>query len=49
MLSFVLLIFIYSGIYALMAIGQNVITGYVGLLSLCQAGFFARTLRHTAR
>ena len=41
MLSFVLLIFIYSGIYALMAIGQNVITGYVGLLSLCQAGFFA--------
>lgn len=41
MLSFVLLICIYSGIYALMAMGQNVITGYVGLLSLCQAGFFA--------
>ena len=41
MLNFVLLIFIYSGIYALMAMGQNVITGYVGLLSLCQAGFFA--------
>jgi len=40
-LNFILLIFIYSGIYALMAMGQNVITGYVGLLSLCQAGFFA--------
>lgn len=41
MLNFTLLIFIYTGIYALMAIGQNVITGYVGLLSLTQAGFFA--------
>ncbi|WP_320127772.1 branched-chain amino acid ABC transporter permease [uncultured Sphaerochaeta sp.] len=41
MLNFFLLILIYSGIYALMAIGQNVITGYGGMLSLCQAGFFA--------
>lgn len=36
-----LLILIYTGIYALMAIGQNLITGYGGMLSLCQAGFFA--------
>lgn len=41
MFNFFLLILIYSGIYALMAIGQNVITGYGGMLSLCQAGFFA--------
>ncbi|MGI6466999.1 MAG: branched-chain amino acid ABC transporter permease [Sphaerochaetaceae bacterium] len=41
MFNFVLLIFIYTGIYALMAVGQNLITGYVGLLSLTQAGFFA--------
>lgn len=41
MLNFILLILIYSGIYSLMAIGQNLITGYVGLLSLTQAGFFA--------
>jgi len=41
MINFILLILIYTGIYALMAIGQNLITGYVGLLSLTQAGFFA--------
>lgn len=41
MLNFILLILIYTGIYALMAVGQNLITGYVGLLSLTQAGFFA--------
>ncbi|MCH3907634.1 MAG: branched-chain amino acid ABC transporter permease [Sphaerochaeta sp.] len=41
MLSFFLLILIYTCIYALMAIGQNVITGYTGMLSMCQAGFFA--------
>lgn len=41
MLNFFLLILIYTCIYALMAIGQNVITGYGGMLSLCQAGFFA--------
>lgn len=41
MVSFFLLILIYTGIYALMALGQNLITGYTGMLSLCQAGFFA--------
>lgn len=41
MVNFILLIMIYTGIYSLMAIGQNLITGYVGLLSLTQAGFFA--------
>ncbi|MFA5447323.1 MAG: branched-chain amino acid ABC transporter permease, partial [Sphaerochaeta sp.] len=41
MLNFFLLILIYTGIYALMALGQNVITGYGGMLSLTQAGFFA--------
>lgn len=40
MWNFFLLILIYSGIYALMAIGQNCITGYTGMLSLCHAGFF---------
>ncbi|HPE92685.1 MAG: branched-chain amino acid ABC transporter permease [Sphaerochaeta sp.] len=41
MFNFFLLILIYSGIYALMALGQNIITGYGGMLSLTQAGFFA--------
>ncbi|MFA5570864.1 MAG: branched-chain amino acid ABC transporter permease [Sphaerochaetaceae bacterium] len=41
MVNFILLILIYTGVYALMAIGQNLITGYLGLLSLTQAGFFA--------
>ncbi|MBK5200901.1 MAG: branched-chain amino acid ABC transporter permease [Spirochaetaceae bacterium] len=41
MFNFFLLILIYTGIYALMALGQNLITGYTGMLSLCQAGFFA--------
>lgn len=40
-MSFFLLILIYTAIYALMAIGQNLITGYGGMLALCQAGFFA--------
>ena len=40
-MNFFLLILIYTGIYALMAIGQNLITGYGGMLSLCQAGFYA--------
>ncbi|MFA6845286.1 MAG: branched-chain amino acid ABC transporter permease [Sphaerochaetaceae bacterium] len=39
--NFFLLILIYTCIYALMSIGQNIITGYAGMLSLCQAGFFA--------
>ncbi|MGM0432881.1 MAG: branched-chain amino acid ABC transporter permease [Spirochaetota bacterium] len=41
MLQFLLLILIYTGLYALLALGQNIITGYTGMLSLCQAGFFA--------
>ena len=40
MLNFFQLIIIYAGIYALMAIGQNCITGNTGMLSLCHAGFF---------
>lgn len=40
MWNFFLLILIYSGIYAMMALGQNCITGYTGMLSLCHAGFF---------
>ncbi|HOP62549.1 MAG TPA: branched-chain amino acid ABC transporter permease [Spirochaetota bacterium] len=39
MLNFILLIFIYMGIYAISALGQNLIVGYTGLLSLCQAAF----------
>ncbi len=41
MLNFFQLIIIYAGIYALMAIGQNCITGNTGMLSLCHAGFFS--------
>lgn len=41
MVNFILLILIYTCIYSFMALGQNVITGYGGMLSLCQAGFFA--------
>ncbi|MDD6956977.1 MAG: branched-chain amino acid ABC transporter permease [Spirochaetales bacterium] len=41
MVNFILLILIYTVIYSFMALGQNVITGYGGMLSLCQAGFFA--------
>ncbi len=40
MLSYVLLILIYMGLYTMLALGQNLITGYTGLLSLCQAAFF---------
>ena len=40
MWNFFLLILIYSGIYAMMAIGQNTSTGSTGMLSLCHAGFF---------
>lgn len=40
MLNFFQLILIYAGVYAIMAIGQNCITGYTGMLSLCHAGFF---------
>lgn len=41
MFNFFLLILIYTGIYAFMSLGQNMITGYTGMLSLCAAGFFA--------
>ena len=41
MLDYVLLIFIYIGIYSIASIGLNLIVGYTGLLSLCQAGFIA--------
>ena len=37
MFNFFLLILIYSGIYALMALGQNIITGYGGNHYLNQA------------
>ncbi len=39
MLNFILLIFIYIGIYAISALGLNLVVGYTGLLSLCQAAF----------
>lgn len=41
MFNFFLLILIYTCIYAFMSLGQNLITGYTGMLSLCGAGFFA--------
>ncbi len=41
MFNFLLLILIYTGLYALLSLGQNIITGFTGLLSLCAAGFFA--------
>jgi len=41
MVDFVLLIFIYTGIYAISALGLNLIVGYTGMLSLCQAAFIA--------
>ncbi len=40
-MNFVLLILIYTCLFSFMALGQNVITGYGGMLSLCQAGFYA--------
>ena len=41
MVNFFILILIYTCIYAFMSLGQNLITGYTGMLSLCAAGFFA--------
>lgn len=41
MSSLFLTILIFTAIYSLMAMGQNLITGYGGMLSLCQAGFYA--------
>jgi branched-chain amino acid transport system permease protein len=39
--NFILLLLIYMGIYAILAISQNLITGFTGLLSLSHAAFFA--------
>ncbi len=41
MLQFIALLLITTGIYSILALGQNLITGYTGMLSLCHAGFFA--------
>lgn len=41
MASYALLLVIYTGIYAILALGLNLIAGTTGLLSLCQAAFFA--------
>ncbi len=41
MINFILLIVIYIGIYTIAALGQNLIVGYTGMLSLCQAAFMA--------
>ncbi len=48
MLNFVFLIIIYIGIYSILALSQNLITGFTGLLSICQAGFFAIGVYTTA-
>jgi len=40
MIYFVLLLVIYIGIYAILSLSLNIVTGYTGLLSLCQAAFF---------
>ena len=41
MQEFILLLLIYLGIYTILSLGLNLIAGYTGLLSLCQAAFFA--------
>ncbi len=41
MVHFIALLLITTGIYAILALGQNLITGYTGMLSLCHAAFFA--------
>ncbi|MDD5456653.1 MAG: branched-chain amino acid ABC transporter permease [Candidatus Margulisbacteria bacterium] len=41
MIDFILLILIYTGIYSLLSLGLNLVTGKTGLLSLCHAAFFA--------
>lgn len=41
MFSFILLIVIYIGMYAILSLSQNLITGATGMLSLSHAGFFA--------
>lgn len=41
MLDYILLICIYTGIFAISSLGLNLVVGYTGLLSLCQAAFLA--------
>ncbi len=41
MINFILLLVIYIAIYAILALSLNIVTGFAGLLSLCQAAFFA--------
>lgn len=41
MIYFVLLLVIYIGIFAILSLSLNIVTGYTGLLSLCQAAFYA--------
>lgn len=41
MISFVLLLVIYMGMFAILSLSQNLITGLTGMLSLCHAAFFA--------
>lgn len=41
MLNFLLLLVILVGIYTILALSLNIITGYGGMLSLCHSAFFA--------
>lgn len=41
MTDFLMVLFIYIGIYSIASLGLNLIVGYTGLLSLCQAAFVA--------
>lgn len=41
MLNFLFLLVILVGIYSILALSLNIITGYGGMLSLCHAAFFA--------
>lgn len=41
MTDFLMVLFIYIGIYSISSLGLNLIVGYTGLLSLCQAAFVA--------
>ncbi|WP_081942121.1 branched-chain amino acid ABC transporter permease [Spirochaeta lutea] len=41
MINFVLLLLVYMGIYSILALSQNLITGFGGMLSLAHAAFFA--------
>jgi len=38
--NFIMLLLITAGIFSILALGLNLIAGYTGLLSLCQAAFF---------